>query len=213
MEIIYGTGNSAKISYMQRALGALSLDIVGVRQAAAGRNLMLPEVEETGKTPLENARQKAEKYYELFHSPVFSCDSGLYLWEHATGRPLAAKEQPGVHVRGIKGRYTDEELLAHYIALVREYGPIRARYKNAICLIWNGELRAESEAEDLWGAPFLLTDRPHARRVEGFPLDSISLDIKTGRYFYDGEGDLQDDLVSERGFARFFEDFLRKLDG
>ena len=143
MEIIYGTGNSAKISYMQRALKALPLEIVGVKQAADKKSLTLPEVEETGRTPLENARQKAQEYYRLFHSPVFSCDSGLYLWNHTTGQPLAEEEQPGVHVRGIGGRYTDDELLAHYITLVREYGPIRARYKSAICLIWDEELWAE----------------------------------------------------------------------
>lgn len=211
MEIIYGTGNSAKISYMQRALKALPLEIVGVKQAADKKSLTLPEVEETGRTPLENARQKAQEYYRLFHSPVFSCDSGLYLWNHTTGQPLAAEEQPGVHVRGTGGRYTDDELLAHYITLVREYGPIRARYKNAICLIWDEELWTESMDESLWGQPFLLADQPHVKRVEGFPLDSISLDIKTGRYFYDMEKDSQDDLVSERGFTRFFEDFLEKL--
>ena len=64
-------------------------------------------------------------------------------------------------------------------------------------------------AEDLWGSSFLLTDKPHAKRVEGFPLDSISLDIKTGRYCYDLEENSQDDLVSQRGFAGFFEDFLK----
>lgn len=209
MKIIYCTGNRAKIAYMQRALAGLPLEITGVKQAAAMKGIFLPEVEETGATPLENARQKAEKYYELFQSPVFSCDSGLYLRSHADGQPLPAGEQPGIHVRGVAGRYTDDELLAHYIGLVRKYGQIRARYKNAICLIWNERLRAESMAEDLWGSPFLLTDKPHAKRVEGFPLDSISLDIKTGRYCYDLEENSQDDLVSQRGFAGFFEDFLR----
>mgnify|MGYP002511877554 CR=1 FL=1 len=212
MEIIYGTGNSAKISYMQRALKALPLEIVGVKQAADKKSLTLPEVEETGRTPFENARQKAQEYYRLFHSPVFSCDSGLYLWNHTTGQPLAEEKQPGVHVRRIGGRYTDDELLAHYITLVREYGPIRARYKSAICLIWDEELWTESMDESLWGQPFLLADKPHVKRVEGFPLDSISLDIKTGRYFYDMEKDSQDDLVSERGFAQFFEDFLKRLE-
>ena len=168
------------------------------------KGIFLPEVEETGATPLENARQKAEKYYELFQSPVFSCDSGLYF------EGVPEEIQPGVHVRTVNGKYhTDDELLAHYIGLVRKYGQIRARYKNAICLIWNERLRAESMAEDLWGSPFLLTDKPHAKRVEGFPLDSISLDIKTGRYCYDLEENSQDDLVSQRGFAGFFEDFLK----
>ncbi len=208
MEIIYGTGNSAKIAYMARALQGLPFEITGVKQAAALRNLVLPEIEETGTTPLENARQKAESYYSLFKSPVFSCDSGLYLWEHTSGEPLPEEEQPGVCVRGREGRYTDDELLSHYITLVRKYGQIRARYKNAICLIWDDKLRAESMEEDLWGNPFLFTDKPHPKRVEGFPLDSISLDLKTGQYFYDQEGSAQDDLVSEHGFARFFREFL-----
>ena len=213
MEIIYGTGNNAKIEYIKRAVQGLPVEIIGLKQAASLRNLTLPEVEETGTTPLENARQKAESYYRLFKSPVFSCDSGLYLWDHATGQPLGEEEQPGVCVRGREGRYTDDELLAHYIALVRKHGPIRARYKNAICLIWDEERRAESMEEDLWGTPFLFTDKPHAKRVEGFPLDSISLDLETGQYFYDREENSQDDLVSEseRGFARFFESFLEKL--
>ena len=32
-----------------------------------------------GRTPLENARQKAEFYYSIFKMPVFSCDSGMYI--------------------------------------------------------------------------------------------------------------------------------------
>ncbi len=209
MKIIYGTGNDAKVGYMRRVLRGLPLEIVDLRQAAAKRDIVLPEVEETGATPLENARQKAEKYFELLQSPVFSCDSGLYLWEHGTGRPLPEEAQPGIHVRGRgEKRYSDDELLAHYIRLVKEYGLIRARYKNAIALIWDKDTRAE---EDMWGEPFLFTDVPHKKRVPGFPLDSISLDMDTQRYFYDLEGEAQDGLVSdESGFARFFRDFLEK---
>lgn len=211
MRIIYGTKNHAKILYMKRALQKLPIEIEGLNEAAAAGGLVLPEPEETGTTPLENARQKAESYYALFKSPVFSCDSGLYLWEHSTGRMLPEDRQPGIHVRGRNGkRLSDEELLEHYICLVKEYGQIRAQYKNAICLIWDEALRAESEAEDLWGEPFLLTEVPHPKRVQGFPLDSISLELKTQKYFYDMENDLQDNLVSCVGFADFFADFLEK---
>ncbi len=216
MKIIYGTGNNAKISYMRRALEKLSMEgisieIQGLYEAAAERNLTIPQVEERGNTPLENAREKAEQYFALFRCPVFSCDSGLYLWNHGTGMPLPQESQPGVCVRGRDGkRRSDQELLNHYIHLVKKYGPIRARYQNAICLIWDEHTRAESQAEELWGEPFLLTDIPHPRRVEGFPLDSISLDLKTQKYFYDMENNLQDDLVSHQGFSNFFYEFLKK---
>lgn len=213
MEIIYGTGNQAKIVYMKRALRGLPLHITGLAQAAAARKITLPDVEETGTTPLENARLKGECYFKLFGSPVFSCDSGLYLWNQETGKALPREEQPGVCVRGREERrLSDEELLDHYIGLVRKYGLIRARYKNAICLIWNEEIREESMDEELWGEDFLLTDIPHPRRVTGFPLDSISIDKKSRKYFYDMEENRQDDLVSQVGFSRFFQCFLKKYD-
>lgn len=211
MELIYGTGNYAKLAYMRRALSDLPLQITGLLDAAEIRGIELPEVEETGKTPLENARQKAEAYYALFHSPVFSCDSGLYLYDHLTGKLLPEEVQPGIQVRGRgEKRLSDEELLAHYVGLVKRYGRIRARYQNAICLIWNEEIRQESMEENLWGEPFLLTDVPHTKRVPGFPLDGIAIDIKTGSYFYDLENNSQDEMVSDSGFPLFFCQFLEK---
>ena len=192
MELIYGTGNDAKLAYMRRTLSDLPLQITA-RQVK--------------ELQAENARQKAEAYFALFHSPVFSCDSGLYLYDHLTGELLPEEVQPGIHVRGRgEKRLSDEELLTHYVGLVKKYGRIRARYQNAICLIFNEEIRQESMEENLWGEPFLLTDVPHP----GFPLDGISIDIKTGRYFYDLENNSQDEIVSNSGFSLFFCHFLEK---
>lgn len=212
-EIIYGTENPGKIAYMKRALERIPIRITGAKTAADERGLILPDIEETGGDQLENARLKAESYFRLFKSPVFSCDSGLYLWNFSTGEPLPEREQPGIHVRGRGShRLSDDELLDHYINLVKKYGLIRARYKNAICLIWNEEIREESMVENLWGKEFLFTDIPHEKRVPGFPLDSISLDGKTRQYFYDMEGNLQDNLVSSNGFEQFFCNFLKKYE-
>lgn len=211
MELIYGTGNDAKLAYMRRTLSDLPLQITGLLDVAKIRGIELPKVEENGNTPLENARQKAEAYFALFHSPVFSCDSGLYLYDHLTGELLPEEVQPGIHVRGRgEKRLSDEELLTHYVGLVKKYGRIRARYQNAICLIFNEEIRQESMEENLWGEPFLLTDVPHTKKVPGFPLDGISIDIKTGRYFYDLENNSQDEIVSNSGFSLFFCHFLEK---
>ena len=207
MQFIYGTGNQAKISSMKRNLKELSIELIGLKEAARQAGVVLPEIEENGSTPMENARLKAEGYYQLFGRPVFSCDSGLYLWNHRTGEMLPEEEQPGIHVRG-RGevRLTDEELIEHYTSLVKKYGPIRARYKNAVCLILDKDHRMESEAETLWGDPFLFTDTPHTRRVPGCPLDSRSVEIDRGRYFYDMEDDKQDVVAADIGFKKFFEE-------
>lgn len=60
----------------------------------------------------------------------------------------------------------------------------------------------------MWGEPFLLTDKPHEKRVEGFPVDRISLDISTGKYLYDLEEDSEGEEAQNRGFENFFRQCL-----
>ncbi len=209
LEIIYGTGNGAKISYMEETLKNLPVKIVDLHQAAEKEGIILPDIKETGENPLENARLKAEGYFRVFGKPVFSCDSGIYLWNYTTKEPLPDEEQPGIHIRGNgERRLGDEELLAYYIGLVKKYGQVCGRFKNGICFIWNGEQRKESMSESMWGEPFLLTDKPHEKRVEGFPVDRISLDISTGKYLYDLEEDSEGEEAQNRGFENFFRQCL-----
>ena len=209
LEIIYGTGNGAKISYMEETLKNLPVKIVDLHQAAEKEGIILPDIKETGENPLENARLKAEGYFRVFGKPVFSCDSGIYLWNYTTKEPLPDEEQPGIHIRGNgERRLGDEELLAYYIGLVKKYGQVCGRFKNGICFIWNGQQRKESMSESMWGEPFLLTDKPHEKRVEGFPVDRISLDISTGKYLYDLEKDSEGEEAQNRGFENFFRQCL-----
>lgn len=199
MQLLYGTGNPAKISAMKRRLSDLDIEIIGLKDL----NKNIPDVPEDGTTPLENAKQKALAYYEAFHIPVFSCDSGLYI----DGIPEA--EQPGVHVRTINGKYlTDEEMMEHYRNLALKYGDLKARYRNAICLVLDEDHIYKAMEENMASQPFLITSKPHAKRKEGFPLDSLSVDIKTGRYYYDLEEEELDQVAVEDGFLEFFQKYL-----
>ena len=74
MILLYATTNPAKLDSMRRVLDPLSIEMTGLYDL----NVPLPDVTETGKNPLENAVLKAKIYYEAFHIPLFSCDSGLY---------------------------------------------------------------------------------------------------------------------------------------
>lgn len=98
MKLLYGTGNPAKFSAMKSRLEQLDIELIGLNDLEAEGNI-IPEVVENGNTPLENARLKALAYYEAFHIPVFSCDSGLYFDN------VSDEIQPGVHVRNIKGKW------------------------------------------------------------------------------------------------------------
>lgn len=179
MKILYGTTNKGKLQAMKTAVELLDIELIGLGHIDSE----LPSVNENGKTPLENAEIKARAYYEAFHIPVFSCDSGLYFDE------LQEEEQPGLHVRRIDGKeLTDDEMIQYYASLAERHGGrLTGRYRNAIYFILDENHHYSSMDISIATEPFILVTEPHSKRVEGFPLDSLSIDIETGKYYYDLE--------------------------
>ena len=177
MKILYGTTNNAKLQTMKNAVEVFDVELVGLNDMDGE----LPDVNENGNTPLENAEIKARAYYEAFQMPVFSCDSGLYFDE------VNAEEQPGIHVRRVNGKeLTDDEMIQYYASLAAKYGgKITGRYRNAIYFILDENHHYSSMDMSIATEPFIMVSEPHAKRVEGFPLDSLSIDIRTGKYYYD----------------------------
>lgn len=198
MKLLYGTGNPAKLSVMKRRLEGLNLEIIGLHEL----DREIPTVPEEGATPLENALQKAVGYYQAFRMPVFSCDSGLYL------EGVSDSDQPGVHVRTINGIYlSDQEMLGHYIGLAEKYGDLKAYYQNAICLVVDEAHIYKSMDASLRSHEFLLTSRPYPVMKKGFPLDSLSIDLHTGKYYYELESEELDHMAVEDGFIEFFRKY------
>lgn len=203
MKLLYGTGNLAKLSAMRNRLEQLDIELIGLNDLKVeGKNV--PEVKEDGNTPLENARLKAMVYYEAFQIPVFSCDSGLYFDN------VPDEVQPGVHVRNVNGKcLSDDEMIDYYSGLVKAYGNLVARYRNAICFVMDNTHIYEAMEPSMESEKFILTDKPHSTvRKEGFPLDSISLDIKTNKYYYDLPEDKLEQVAVGDGFLEFFKNIL-----
>ena len=200
MKLLFGTGNKAKLNVMKIRLEPLGIDLIGLEDVKK-KGYTVPSVSETGNTPLENARQKAMAYYQAFKMPVFSCDSGLYFDE------VPDEIQPGVHVRNVNGRcLSDDEMIAYYTGLAKQYGNLTAYYKNAIFLVLDETQIFETMDPSIASVPFILTDTPHsAIRKAGFPLDCISLDLKTGKYYYDMPKEELEQLAVEDGVLAFFE--------
>ena len=200
MKLLYGTTNRAKLDAMKRAVAGLPIELIGLGDLSGP----LPKIEEDGATPLENAQRKARAYYEAFGIPVFSCDSGLYFDE------VQPQEQPGIYVRRVNGReLNDEEMIWHYAQLAQWHGgQLTARYKNAICLILDADNCFSSIDPSLWTEPFLLVSKPHHQRVKGFPLDSLSKEIASSRYYYDLEKLDLSTTALEEGFRTFLQEHL-----
>lgn len=201
MKILYGTTNNGKLQAMKTAVKSLDIELISLNDV----NGELPSINESGITPLDNAEIKARAYYEAFHMPVFSCDSGLYFEE------LKKEEQPGIHVRRVNGKeLSDDEMIEYYASLAKKYGgKITGRYRNAIYFILDEKHHYSSMDMSIATEPFVLVEKPHPKRVEGFPLDSLSVDIGSGKYYYDLE--IKDVSTSvDNGVRKFFETILSK---
>ena len=111
-EIVFGTGNKAKIQQVQGALGD-AIQVRGINEFGIDLSL-----EEDGKTAQENARKKAIAYTDALGRAVFAMDNALYLDD------LPDNEQSGLYVRRIGGIecLTDEEMIESYTALVKKLG-------------------------------------------------------------------------------------------
>lgn len=196
MKLLYGTKNPSKISVMEKKLKQIGIEVTGLDSL----NTVIPDVLEDGNTPLENARKKAHAYYNAFKIPVFSCDSGLYFDN------LPAHLQPGVHVRTVNGKYlTDSGMIRYYSGLAHKYGNLKAKYKNAICLILDNSHIYEAMEPSMESSQFIITEKPHKILKKGFPLDSLSIDIKTGQYYYDLKEEELEKMAVEDGFLNFFK--------
>lgn len=201
MKLLYGTTNKAKLQVMKTAITLPGIELISLKDVCGE----IPDINENGLTPLDNARIKATAYYEAFHMPVFSCDSGLYFDE------VSEEEQPGIHVRRVKGKeLNDDEMIAYYGTLARKYGgTITGRYKNAIYFILDEEHHYSCADLSIATEPFMLVEKPHKKRMEGFPLDALSIDIASGKYYYDLE--VKDvSTTVENGCRDFFAAILGK---
>jgi 8-oxo-dGTP diphosphatase len=201
---IYGTGNTAKLKHMRGMLkGMDNVEIIGITETG----IDIPAVDESGNSPIENARIKALSYYKVIKHPVFSCDSGFYI------EGLTDEEQPGIHIRRISGKtLSDDEMTEYYANIAKRLGGRAvAQYKNAICLVINENEIYEHFGEDISGEGFYITETPHSKRVAGFPLDCISVNIENGKYYYDSPKESGISAMGN-GFRAFFKRVLEEIE-
>ena len=177
MQILIGTTNPSKVALFRQLLEGTQATFVTPQTLHIDA-----EPEETGRTPEENARLKAA-FYGRFAERVICADSGLYV----DTLPLDDPRQPGLHIRTPNGvRLDDEQMIAHYAALSRAMGGRVLAYYLDGCAVRTpqGLYSFQATREEAREAGFYLLDTPCAQRREGWPLDSLSVDLE-GRSFFD----------------------------
>lgn len=190
--LFYATNNKSKLHNMYYRLKDYPIKVVSPDDL--GIHL---DIEENGKTAIENALIKATEYYKVVGLPTIAGDSGLYI------EGLREEEQPGLYVRRVNGKdLSDDEMIEHYTNLARKAGcECFIKYFTGIALI-TGQGRFTKEFRDtpLKLSPVANSNKQH----RGNPLDSISI-IGDGRFFNElsDEERVSLDKQGEREFTDF----------
>lgn len=204
MKVLIGTTNPSKLRMFEEWLREYPVEFVTLSDLG-----ITGEPTETGDTPTENARLKAE-YYGRYADYCICQDSGLYL----DALPLEDPRQPGLHIRTPQGkRLDDEEMIAYYSALAGSLGGrVMAYYLDGFAVKTPEGIRTymKTQEEARTGA-FWLTDKPSPKRRPGWPLDSISL-MPDGSYFLDNQYKLKskpcNDIKTKKAWVGFLIDAL-----
>jgi inosine/xanthosine triphosphate pyrophosphatase family protein len=170
-ELVIGTSNPAKKQMIRSALLPLGLAVRGVDDYGIAL-----DIEEDGCSAQANARKKSLAYADALGRPVLSMDNALYL------RGLADAEQPGIHTGRIGGRprrATDQELLAHYAALIGRLGNrIDGHWEFAACFATEDGRIFEKTII----SPRTFVSAPSQVMIPGYPLESLQIDHESGKY-------------------------------
>ena len=174
MKILFATGNPSKAKRFSKGLLDHNIEVLTLKDLDLD-----VEVEETGKTAIENALIKARAYSKLVDMPIMAMDDNLYL------EGVPEDKQPGTHVRRVDGkRLNDDEMLEHYISLVKDYGidgKLNCKWVYGMAVIYNNQ-----EYTYTWDKEnFYMTDKLSDKINPGYPLNTISINKTLNKYFTD----------------------------
>ena len=198
MKVLIGTTNSSKVKRFKSLLSNYDIDFCTLDDLN-----IKGEPIETGRDPKENAIIKAEYYGEYFDLVICN-DTGLYLEELS----LSDKRQPGLKVRTPNNceRLDDNQMIEYYSNLVTELGGrVSAFYLDGIAIYNKGNIYSYIEdIEYAKRSSFYIINKPSDIRYPGWPLDSLSINKKTMRYFVDEdtEKEINENIIVDEYRAR-----------
>ena len=172
MKVLFATNNPAKVRNYKEKLLEHGIELITLKDLVFN----IP-VEENGKNAIENAYIKARTYYDELNIPTIGMDNNLFIED------IPDELQPGLFVRRVGGKeLNDDEMIEHYTTLVSKFGgKLKARWVYGMVLISNDKIYKYSWNYD----DFYLVDKVNKKRNPGYPLDSISIDMKQNKYFVD----------------------------
>lgn len=198
-EILFATGNESKVNRFKEKLLERGILLKSLKDI----NINL-EVEENGKTAIENAEIKAKAYYDATKITTMAMDDTMYIDD------IPEDKQPGVFVRRVNGkRLNDEEMIEYYTNLVKTYGKdgkLNTKWILGMAIIKDGKISTYTDTT----SEYYLVDTPAKDMMEGYPLSSILVNKKVNKYdIYLSEEDKKIGQADDAGFIDFIEKTIK----
>lgn len=195
--LFYATNNKSKLHNMYYRLQNYPINIV----CPDDLNIHL-DIDENGKTAVDNALIKASAYHKVVNIPTIAGDSGMHI------EGIGKENQPGLYVRRANGKVlSDDEMIEYYSGLANKAsGNCYIHYFTGIAFITD----SGTFTTELKEIPLKLSPIPNAnRKHRGNPLDVITL-LEDGRYFNDLSDEERTalDNAGEKAFTDFIVSHL-----
>ena len=199
-EILFATGNASKVARFSGKLREKGILLKSLKDI----NINI-DIEENGKTAIENATIKAKAYYEATKMTTMAIDDTMYI------EGIPEDKQPGVYVRRVNGkRLTDEEMIEHYTNLVKTYGKdgkLNTKWISGLVIIKDGSIFTYTDVT----SEYYLVDTPVKDMREGYPLSSILVNKRTNKYdIYLTDEDKKMGQADDSGFIDFIVKTINK---
>ena len=199
-EILFATGNIAKVDRFYEKLLKKGILLKSLKDID-----IKIDVDENGKTAIENATIKAKAYYDATKITTMAMDDTMYI------EGIPEDKQPGVFVRRINGkRLNDEEMIDYYTNLIKTYGKdgkLNTKWILGMVIIKDGEISTYTGVTN----EYYLVDEPAKDIKEGYPLSSILINKKLNKYdIYLTEEDMKIGQADDSDFINFIENVINK---
>ncbi|MBD3269977.1 hypothetical protein GF376_00450 [Candidatus Peregrinibacteria bacterium] len=185
-KILIATGNPTKLVEMKATFEGLPYEFLGLKDLG-----LMNDCGETGKTYEENARIKAEYFFEKIggEMPVIADDSGLVV--------DALEGELGVFTRrwGAGEHASDQQWLDYFMQRMEGLENRKASF------VSYGALRLADKVEIFSGQTFgVITEKVEAEIKPGLPLSSVFLPNGHNKV-YSAMSDLEKTQISHRGYS------------
>lgn len=194
-EVLFATSNASKIARFSEKLLEKGILLKSLKDM----NVDI-DIEENGKTAIENAIIKAKAYYELTKMTTIAMDDTMYIED------VPEDKQPGVFVRRVNGkRLNDKEMIEHYTNLVKTYGKdgkLNTKWILGMAIVKDGKTFTYTGIT----SEYCLVDTPAKETKEGYPLSSVLVNKKVNKYdIYLTESEKKLGQADDKGFIDFID--------